>query len=154
MVCLQYNQYLGKTLLVSLDEIQVCDGGNTGGNHQKVLNLLLNPSPLLVGLECDTRVNPLYNDHVCSKLSLTLKWICCYKEMLSSTRIPHHDHLVIENIIQMNLNAIVPIVYISSISYCLKMHKASLLSNVTKTCPCKRPYPDQLIDWHMVKNLL
>ena len=25
-------------------------------------------------------VNPLYNDTVCSQLSLTLKWICCYKE--------------------------------------------------------------------------
>ena len=30
----------------------------------------------------------------------------------------------------MNLNAIVPNVYISSISYCIKMHKTSLLSNV------------------------
>ena len=34
------------------------------------------------------------------------------------------------------------------------MHKASLLSNVTETCPCKRPCPDQQIDWHMVKIIM
>ena len=39
--------------------------------------------------------------------------------------------------LKMNLNAIVPNVYISSISYCIKMHKTSLLSNVTETCSCK-----------------
>ena len=58
-------------------------------------------------------VNPLYNDNVCSKLSLTLKWICCYKEMPTSTRFSHHYHLVKENSIQMNLNAIIPNAYIS-----------------------------------------
>ena len=42
----------------------------------------------------------------------------------------------------MNLKAIIPNVYISSISYCIKMHKASLLSNVTETCSYKRPCPD------------
>ena len=47
-------------------------------------------------------VNPLYNDNVCSKLSLTFKWICCYKEILTSTRFPHYNHLVKENIIQIN----------------------------------------------------
>ena len=31
---------------------------------------------------------------------LTLLWICCYKEILTSTRFPHHNHLVKENIIQ------------------------------------------------------
>ena len=46
---------------------------------------------------------PIYNDDVCSKLSLTLKWICCYKEILTSTRFPHYNHLVKENIIQMVL---------------------------------------------------
>ena len=40
--------------------------------------------------------------------------------------------MVKENIIKMNFNAIVKNVYISSISYNIKMHKSSLLSNVTK----------------------
>ena len=39
-------------------------------------------------------VNPLYNDHVCSKLSLTLTCICCYKEMPTSTWFPHHKNLI------------------------------------------------------------
>ena len=39
------------------------------------------------------KVNPFYSDHVCSKLSLTLKWICCYNKMPTSTRLPHHNHL-------------------------------------------------------------
>ena len=47
-------------------------------------------------------VNPLYNDTVCSKLSLTLKWICCYKEILTINRFQHNNHLVKENIVQMN----------------------------------------------------
>ena len=47
-----------------------------------------------------TTVNPLYNDTVCSKLSLTLKWICCYKEILTITRFQHNNHLVKENIVQ------------------------------------------------------
>ena len=47
-------------------------------------------------------VNPLYNDTVGSKLSLTLKWICCYKEIRTITRFPHNNHFVRENIIQMN----------------------------------------------------
>ena len=38
----------------------------------------------------------------------------------------------------MNLNAIIPNVYISSISYCIKMHKASHLSSETETCSCKK----------------
>ena len=54
--------------------------------------------------------------------------------------------MVKENIIQMNLNAIIPNVYISSISYCMKIHNVSLLSNVTDTCSCKMPYPDHQID--------
>ena len=78
-------------------------------------------------------VNPLYNDNVCSKLSLALKWICCYKEFLTSITFQHHNHLVAENIIQMNYSDIVPNVYISSASYCNKMHKTSLLSNETDT---------------------
>ena len=66
--------------------------------------------------------------------------------MSTSTRIPHHDHLVKENIIQMNLKAFVPIVYISSFSYYIKMHEASILSDVTETSLCKRPCPDQQIE--------
>ena len=84
-------------------------------------------------------VNPLYNDHVCSKLSLMLKWICCYNEMRTSTRFPH-NHLIKENIVHMNLNAIIPSIYISSISYCMKITKVPLLSNVTETYSCKRQY--------------
>ena len=92
---------------------------------------------------CD---NSIYNDHDCSKLYLTLKGICCYKEMLTSVRFPHHNQLVKENIIQMNLNAIISKVYISSILYGIKIHKDSLLYNVTDNCPCKRPRPDHQID--------
>ena len=58
-------------------------------------------------------VNPLYNDDVCPKLSLTLKWISCYKEMPTITRFPHHNHLVKEKSIQMNLNASIPNAYIT-----------------------------------------
>ena len=47
-------------------------------------------------------VNPLYNDSVCSKLSLMLKRICCYKESLTITRFQHNSNLVKENIVQMN----------------------------------------------------
>ena len=69
---------------------------------------------------CEDRVsdtvNPLYKDHFCSKLPLTLKLICYYKKMPTSTRIPHYDHLVSENILQMNLNAIASIAYIISSS--------------------------------------
>ena len=54
--------------------------------------------------------------------------------MTTSTRFPHHtcNQLVKENIIKMNFIAIVPNVYISSISYCIK------LSYVTETCSCIR----------------
>ena len=38
----------------------------------------------------------------------------------------------------MKQNAIIPNVYISSISYCIKMHKASFLSSETETCSCKK----------------
>ena len=38
----------------------------------------------------------------------------------------------------MNLNAIIPNVYIISISYCIQMHKASHLSSETETCSCKK----------------
>ena len=62
--------------------------------------------------------------------------------MSTRTRFPHHNHFIKENIIQMNLNAIVPNVYVSSNVYCIKMHKASLLSNVTETCSCILPCPD------------
>ena len=89
----------------------------------------------------DHTVNPLYNDTVYSKLSLTLKLICCYKETLTITRFPHPNHLVKEKIIQIifyELNAIIPNVYISSISYCIKMHKASHLSSETETFSCKK----------------
>ena len=85
-------------------------------------------------------VNPLYNNNVCSKLSLMLKLICCYKEILTSIRFRHNSHLEKENITQMNKNAIVANVYIISISYCIEMHKASLTSNETDTCSCKRHY--------------
>ena len=88
----------------------------------------------------NSTVNPLYNDTVCSKLSLTLKWICCYKEILTITRFQHNNHLVKENIVQMIKNFIIANVYISwfsSISYCIKMHKASHLSSETETCSCK-----------------
>ena len=89
--------------------------------------------------ECKScTVNPLSNDTVCSKLSLTLKWICCYKEILTITRFPHNNHLVKENIIQMNKNAITPNVYINSISYCIKMHRASHLSSEKETCSCQK----------------
>ena len=54
-----------------------------------------------VGINTST-VNPLYNDTVCSTLSLTLKWICCYKEILTITRFQHNNHLVKENIVQMD----------------------------------------------------
>ena len=74
--------------------------------------------------------------------------------MSTSTRFPHHNHLVKENIIQMNLNAIVPNVYISSTVYCIKMHKTSPLSIMTETCVFNRPCPDPKIDCHMVKILL
>ena len=47
-------------------------------------------------------------------------------EMLTSTRFPHHNHLIKENIVHMNLNAIIPSVYIRSISYCMKIPKVSL----------------------------
>ena len=50
-----------------------------------------------------------------------------YKEMTTSTRFQHHNQLVKENIIKMSSNAIVPNVYISSISYCIKMHKTALI---------------------------
>ena len=46
--------------------------------------------------------NSFYNDTVCSKPSLTLKWICCYKEILTITRFQHNNHLVKENIVQLN----------------------------------------------------
>ena len=49
------------------------------------------------GLNVSMAYKPLYNDPVCSKLSLTSKWICCYKEMLTSTRFLNHNHLVKEN---------------------------------------------------------
>ena len=45
--------------------------------------------------------------------------------MTTSTGLPHHKQLVKETIIRMNINAVVPNVYISSISYCIKMHKIS-----------------------------
>ena len=38
----------------------------------------------------------------------------------------------------MNENSIIPNVYISSISYCIKMHKASHLSSETETVSCKK----------------
>ena len=69
-----------------------------------------------------------------------------YKEMSNSTRFPHHNHLVKEKIVQMILNSIVPHVFISSISFCIKMHKTSLSSNVTETCSCKRPSPNPQIN--------
>ena len=50
----------------------------------------------------------------------------------------------------MNLKDIVPNVYISSISYCTKMHKASLFSNVRKTFSCKIHCPDHQIDSHIM----
>ena len=67
--------------------------------------------------------------------------------MPTSTRFPHNNHFLIkENIVQMNLNAIIPSVYISSISYCIKIPIVSILSNVTETCLYKIPYPDHQID--------
>ena len=72
--------------------------------------------------------------------------------MSTSTRFPHHNHLEKETSIQMILNAVVPNVFISSISFCIKMHKASLLSNVTETCSCKRPCPDPQIDCYILKK--
>ena len=60
----------------------------------------------------------------------------CYNEMRTSTRFPHHNHLIKENIVHMNLNAIIPSVYMRSISYCMKIPKGSLLSNVTETFSC------------------
>ena len=66
--------------------------------------------------------------------------------MPTGTRFPHHNHLVKEKNIEINLNANVSNVYISSISYCMNMHKASLFSNVTETCSCKRPCPGPKIE--------
>ena len=80
--------------------------------------------------------------------------------MATSTKFPHHNHLVEENIIQINVNTYVPNVYISLISYCIKMQKASRLlnvycikmqkashlSNVTETRSCKRHGPDHQIN--------
>ena len=67
--------------------------------------------------------------------------------MPTSTMFPLHNHLIKENIIvQIDLNAIIPSVYISSILYCIKILKVSLLSNVAEACSCKRPYPDHQID--------
>ena len=60
--------------------------------------------------------------------------------MLTITRFPHKN-LVKENIIQMNQNAIIPNVCISSISYCIKMHKSS----ETKPVHAKRPCSDHKI---------
>ena len=54
----------------------------------------------------------------------------------------------------MNLNAIIPRIYISSNSYCMKIPKISLLSNVTETFSSKRPYADHQMDWHIIKILL
>ena len=54
--------------------------------------------------------------------------------MPTCTRFPYHNHLVKENCIQMNLNAIIPNAYIRSIAYSIEMHKVSLLSNMTETC--------------------
>ena len=42
----------------------------------------------------------------------------------------------------MNSNAIIPNVYISLISYCTEIHKASLLPDVTDTCSCTRSAQD------------
>ena len=66
--------------------------------------------------------------------------------MPTSTRFPHHKQLIKENIKQMNLKAIIPNLDISSISYCIKIHKASLISNATETCSYKKPCPDHQID--------
>ena len=66
--------------------------------------------------------------------------------MPTSTRFPHHNHLMKENIIQMNFKAIIPNVYISSISHCITIHKSSFLSNMKETYSCKIPCPDQQID--------
>ena len=74
-------------------------------------------------------VNSLYNDHVCSKLSLTIKWMRCYKEMSTihySTKFPNHNQLVKENIIQMNLNALLFRMYTS-----LQFHHASKCTKLT-----------------------
>ena len=45
----------------------------------------------------------------------------------------------------MNSNAIIPNVYISSIPYNIKMHKASHLSSETETVHAKRPCSDHKI---------
>ena len=54
----------------------------------------------------------------------------------------------------MNKNDIIPNVYISSISYCIKMHKAFHLSSETETCSCKKTLSDHKIVWYMVTILL
>ena len=64
--------------------------------------------------------------------------MCCYKEILTITRFPHYNNLVKENITQMNENAIIPNVDISSISKCIKIHKASHLSSETEAGSCKK----------------
>ena len=100
-------------------------------------------------------VNPFYNDRVCSKLYLTLKLICCYKEIPTSTRFPHHNHLVKQNSIQMNLIKCHFSKCIHQLNFIMHQHsQSSLLSNVRDTCSCKRPCFDHGIDWHMVKTLL
>ena len=65
--------------------------------------------------------------------------------MTTSTRFPHHNQLVKENIIKVNLNAIFQNVYISFISYCIKIHKTPLLLNVTETRSWKRSCPQSTI---------
>ena len=67
-----------------------------------------------------TTVNLLYNDNVCSKLSLTLKWICCYKKILTSTRFPLHNYSV-KNIVQMVLFQLYASVKFHIASKCTKL---------------------------------
>ena len=57
---------------------------------------------------------------------------------MTITRFQHNNHLVKENVVQMNYNAIIPNVYIISILYCIKMHNASHLSSETETFSCKK----------------
>ena len=76
--------------------VSVFSENNTSSFYLSLLQMVSS-----VFSENNTTVNPLYNDNVCSMLSLTLK-SCCYKEILTSTKFQHHNHLVKRNIIQMN----------------------------------------------------
>ena len=109
------------------------------------------PGWIMHKMTCRDTVNPLYNKTVCSKLSLTLKWICCYKEILTITRFPQNNHLVKENIIQMILFQMY-----TSVQFHISSKYTKLPTHQVRQKPvhAKKPCSDHKIVWHMVTILL